>query len=300
MDMHENQKKLLNAISRMGSAGRAEVEDKERLRRTFWPVPEHLRAFDPDVVLVVGPRGAGKTELFRTVIEMRLLPDIAARLPHVRLPPMGQEQTRWISGYPIGSGFPDDLLLKKFVRDKQATDEQFLEIWLAYLIRVLGREIQDDLLQPIVTPMGGDIGAVVTAYRNTMQPALLAFDQLDQRLLKENRYLFVAYDELDTLARGDPEIIRAAVRGLVGLWASHTRRWRRIRGKIFLRTDLYERAASAGGADFAKLAANRTELSWSDRDLYAMLVRRLANSDKELGEYCSVKIEFEKDPKLGL
>lgn len=299
MATHEDQKSLLDAMSRMGSAGRAEGEDQGRLPRTFWPVAEHLRAFDPDVVLVVGPRGAGKTELFRAVIEHGLLPDVAARMPEVRLPPLETGRTRWLPGYPIGIEFPSHLQLREFVRSSQATDDLFLDVWLAYLLRVLREEIQVDSLEPVFAAAGGDIATVVDAFRKSMQPALLALDRLDQRLLGEDRYLFVAYDELDTLARGDSELIRAAVRGLVGLWATHTRRWRRIRSKIFLRTDLYDRAATAGGADFAKLAANRAELSWSDRNLYAMLVRRLANSDEKLGEYCKAKIRFEEDRKLG-
>lgn len=296
----DQQKRLLDAISTMGSAGRAEGEDLNRLPRTFWPVPEHLRAFDPDVVLVVGARGAGKTELFRTVIERGLLPEVAARVPYLRLPPLKQSQTLWLSGYPIGADFPDSLLLQNFVRASNPSDERFLEIWLAYLIRVLDDEIKADAPSAIFSPQGGDIRGVVKAFKSTMEPSLLALDRLDKRLLDQDRYIFVAYDELDTLARGNSEVILTAVRGLVGLWASHTRRWRRIRGKVFLRTDLYERAAIAGGADFAKLAANRTELTWSDRDLYSMLVRRLANSNDELRDYCGVKMEFESDPNLGL
>ncbi len=295
----DQQRRLLDAISRMGSAGRAESEDLSRLPRTFWPVPEHLRAFDPDVVLVVGTRGAGKTELFRTVIDQGLLSEVAARVPHLRLPPLKGSQTSWLSGYPIGTDFPDHLLLQKFVGTSDPTDELFLEIWLAYLIRVLGKHIKGDAPAAIFEPQGGDIGNVVNAFQLTMQSSLLALDRLDKRLVEEDRYIFVAYDELDTLARISSNIVLTAVRGLVGLWASHTRRWRRIRGKIFLRTDLYDRAAIAGGADFAKLAANRTELTWSDRDLYSMLVRRLANSNEELLEYCREKMKFDYDQKLG-
>jgi len=300
MAVHEDQKKLLDIMSNMGSAGRAEGEDLARLPLTFWPVPEHLRAFDPDVVLVVGPRGAGKTELFRAVIEKGLLPEIAHRVPHVRLPPIGNDRTMWLSGYPVAADFPDHLLLQKFVTDRHASDELLLEVWFSYLVRVLKNELNEDALGPIFTPQGGDIDAVVAAFKSNMQPALLALDRLDKRLEMEDRYVFVAYDELDTLARANPTTILIAVRGLVALWASHTRRWRRIRGKVFLRTDLYDRAATAGGADFAKLAANRAELTWSDRDLYSMLVRRLANSADELGDYCEAKINFERDPKLGL
>jgi len=297
---HEEQVHLLEAIARMGSAGRAEGEDGNQLPRTFWPVPEHLRAFDPDVVLIVGPRGAGKTELFRAVIEQGLLPAIAAVVPGIRLPPLEANRTRWIAGYPIGTDFPSHFQLQDYVRQSQANDELFVKVWLAYLLRVLKGEIQDPDLQAIYQPAGGDVAAVIQAFQQSMRQALLALDGLDQRLSNEDRYLFIAYDELDTLVRGESSITRMAVRGLVGLWATHTRRWRRIRSKIFLRTDLYERSAAAGGADFAKLAANRAELTWSDRHLYAMLARRLANADEKLGEYCKVKVTFEENPTLGL
>ena len=299
MATHDDQTILLDAMSRMGSAGHADHEDRNRLPKSFWPVPEHLRAFDPDVVLVVGPRGAGKTELFLAVIELGRLPDVARLVPEVRLPPLPANRTRWLAAYPIGAGFPSAMLLKDFTRSTPPTGELFEEVWLAYLVRVLRDEIREDSLGPIFTPDGGDIAAVVQAFRASMRPALLALDRLDQRLVHEDRYLFVAYDALDGLARGDSEVIRAATQGLVGLWASHTRRWRRLRGKIFLRTDLYERASGAGGADFAKLAANRIELSWGDRHLYAMLVRRLANSHEKLADYCAAKIKFEEDPTLG-
>jgi len=298
MAAHEQQIGLLDAISRMGSAGRAEGEDQERLPRTFWPVPEHFRAFDPDVVLVVGPRGSGKTELFRSVIKLGLLPKVAAYVPDVRLP--DTRRTSWFAGYPAEREFPDHLLLRQFAKDNRANEDVFLEAWLAYLLRVLRNEINDSSLKQIFEPVGGDIEAILNAFQASMRPAILALDRLDQRLESEDRYLFVAYDELDILARGDSQLVLAAVRGLVGLWATHTRRWRRIRGKIFLRTDLYDRAAGAGGADLAKLAANRAELYWSDRHLYAMLVRRLMNSDSRLGEYCRIKMKVEEDPELGL
>jgi hypothetical protein len=299
MTTHDEQHRLLEAISRMGSAGRAEGEDPTRLTRTFWPVPEHLRAFDPDVVLVVGPRGAGKTELFRAVIEQRLLPTVSARVPGLRLPPA--DRTQWLGGYPIGTEFPSEQLLREFVREKSATDELLLEVWLAYLVRALKDELREPPLESVFAPRGGDVGRVLDEFRTNAKAALLALDSFDHRLVEKDRHVIVAYDELDTLARNDADLTRLAVRGLVALWAGHSRRWRRLRGKIFLRTDLYERAATAGGADFAKLAANRAELAWTDRHLYAMLVRRLANSgeDDSLRKYCEAKIGLEEVEALG-
>jgi hypothetical protein len=99
----------------------------------------------------------------------------------------------------------------------------------------------------IAQPPGGDIDAVLAAYRACAKSALLALDALDARLEREDRYIFVGYDELDTLTRS-PDLVRTAVRGVVALWSANTRRWRRLRGKIFLRSDLYEQSATAGGA----------------------------------------------------
>lgn len=119
-------------------------------------------------------------------------------------------------------------------------------------------------------------------------------------VLEACRRLVVGYDELDTIGGADWEAMNRAVQGLVGFWASYTRRWRGIRAKIFLRTDLYQRVGVVGGADLAKLAANRAEISWSDRNLYSMLIKRIANSSQQLHDYCErAKIEFRKDKQLG-
>ena len=91
------------------------------------------------------------------------------------------------------------------------------------------------------------------------------------------------------------------VRGLVAFWSDYSRRWQRIRAKVFLRSDLFRRHAGMGTADFAKLAANRAELEWSDAALLAMLVKRIANTSERLAAYCrGARIRFEKDAALGL
>ena len=49
-------------------------------------------------------------------------------------------------------------------------------------------------------------------------------------------------------------------------------------------------------SDLAKLAANRAELSWSDHNLFAVLIKRIANTSDELFQYCQdARIPFEKE-----
>src|ERR1039458_5193356 len=68
---------LLRDLANMGRSGIAENENPATFRQTFYPVAEHSRAFDPDVALVIGSRGAGKSELFRAVVREKLLPAIS-------------------------------------------------------------------------------------------------------------------------------------------------------------------------------------------------------------------------------
>src|SRR5207247_5993182 len=109
-------------------------------------------------------------------------------------------------------------------------------------------------------------------------------------------WIFVGYDELDTLGGFDWSVMSDAISGLIAFWASYSRRWRRIRAKIFMRTDLFRRNSASLSADLPKLAANRADLHWSDRNLYAMLVKRVSNTSTGLRDYCrSARISF-KEP----
>ena len=104
-----------------------------------------------------------------------------------------------------------------------------------------------DSLDSLLTPLGGEPGKVYDAFRAySGNEPLLALDRLDKDLQQKDRYLFIGYDELDTLGANDWQTMSGAIRGLVAFWAGYTRRWRRIRAKIFLRTDLFQRYATEG------------------------------------------------------
>jgi len=82
MNSHDT---LLSLLSRMGSSGRAESEDKGAFCRMFYTPREHLGALDPDVSLILGPRGSGKTALFRAVTEFNLSDTLRERNPRARI-----------------------------------------------------------------------------------------------------------------------------------------------------------------------------------------------------------------------
>ena len=299
----QDREELLRALSHMGAAGQAETEAEDSFPKYYLPIQEHARAFDPDVVLIVGDRGSGKSELFRAVFSSGLLPAIARHSPSVaKLALLKPGTTEWRKGFPIGADFPDPSGQRKFFAQDVDFERQE-QFWFAYLARTLNEDIQKSdatALSVLFKPLGGDVEACLQAFTSCEPKPLLALDALDKRLVEEDRWIFVGYDELDTLGGYDWQVTNSMIRGLISFWASYSRRWQRLRAKLFLRDDFYRRSTEIVGADIAKLAANRAELSWSDRNLYAMLVKRIANSHERLFEICKkAKIKFTLDKDLG-
>lgn len=297
----EERRTLLQALQNIGSAGRAEGEQAERIPRGFYPVAEHLRLLDPDVVLIVGPRGSGKTAIARVLTEAELFDAVKLYAPAVRLP---GGRTDWLRVYPAGNESFEGVGLRTFMQGAGDSTEMLRELWFAYLVRALKDHLDDQGrcdVDPLLAPPAADVEAIHRAFRELGTKPVVVLDRLDEQLEQQDRYLFATYDELDTLGNANWKLIEAGVRGLVALWAAYARRWGRIRAKLFLRTDLYERHARVGGADLAKLAAGRVELVWSDRNLYGLLLKRMANVDETLASYVqAVKgVSWTDDPKLG-
>ena len=277
----------LSDLSQMGSSGRAEAEKPQTFKLTYLPVPEHVRPFDPGVALVLGARGAGKSELFRAAVQEQLLPAIIRSTREARNL-RGIEKTELLTGHPLGKDFTDAPGMRSFFDSQPLKAEAERDLWFAYLVRTVRKHLgtspinQSKMLQ---LP-GAEIGKVVEAFRSLESEPLLAIDELDRKLEKQDRWIVISYDELDVIGGYDWESMIASIRGLVGFWATYSRRWTRIRPKIFLRTDLFRRHGQSFGADLIKLAANRAEITWSDRNLYTMLVKRIANASGRLAEYC--------------
>jgi hypothetical protein len=159
-------------------------------------------------------------------------------------------------------------------------------------------------LATLLGASGVDAKASLAAYEPNAVAVTTALDELDAKLLREDRWLIVAYDELDTIVLDDWVTLGVIVRGLVSLWAAYARRWQRLRPKIFLRSDFYKHHREIAGADVAKLSASRVELQWSDRNLYGALLKHVLNKrspdgNDRLYRYFERTVATEDDAVLG-
>ena len=302
--LHRQQRSALRRELADLGYGQADHDTSELSARRLYPVPEHLRALDPNVALVVGPRGSGKTALFKAFSsdDPNLVRAVAAQMPKLPAPHVqpGASEWQWVAAYPAARHFPDTQALANCAR----SDEDAKKIWHALLVRRLAGELaggRREKLKPILEPMAAELREILVAYDAPETNPTAALDELEQSLQQADRGIFVGYDELDTLGGFDWALMARMVRGLVAFWSDYSRRWQRIRAKIFLRSDLFRRHAGMGTADFAKLAATRAELRWSDAALLGMLVKRIANRSEGLAEYCKGgRIKYERNHVLGL
>ena len=140
--------------------GQAETEMRERFPLRLYPVPDHLRALDPGVVLVVGSRGAGKSELFRAFFEQGA--DVRdAVMNHAPLPASRSfGAATWLPAYPKGTEFPDEVALRMHVK----SDDQAQQTWHVMLVRCLQDELDESsrsALKPVLSPNAADLKSVL-------------------------------------------------------------------------------------------------------------------------------------------
>lgn len=265
---------LLQQLSQMGSNGRAESERDNVFCRMFYPAPEQMGALDPDVSLVLGARGSGKTALFRAVTQFGLSKTLKEIFPSSRIP----EKCKWAPIEILKKKVaPDETRLRSFFESTNLVEDEAHDFWQCILIRELWADLDDKAHIECLPMKDADttIPRLLEAGRQCGERAAAALDRLDDRLEAEASILFVGYDDLDLLVT----LTGRAASSLVGFWATRSRRWRGIRAKLFLRSDIYRRFIVEGGPDLAKISANRYELNWSDESLLGLLVKRVLNQD---------------------
>ena len=229
----------------------------------------HGRAVDPDVPVVIGARGAGKSTWFRALLSasyranLNWAPgtqlDLASRaLEHADVVPgFGTEPSEHYPG-------PDA------IEQLRVQGVPPRAIWRAVVLRhALGATASETM------PMASWLDTARWVHE---QPEAVdrAFARIDASLRERNATLVVLFDALDRTADNwdrRHELLAALLKVLLDLSAT-----RSLRGKAFIRPDMLSHPSVRSFPDAAKLAARASKLEWGATDLYHLLWQRLANA----------------------
>ncbi|HEU4964994.1 MAG TPA: hypothetical protein VFV52_14205 [Bacilli bacterium] len=291
-------KDLLEIITGIAPGeGTAEQEsnDEQEFMKNFMPIPDHRRALDPNMLLVLGGRGAGKTQLFRLLSFENAREALAIhqdRNHSLRF----LDQASWVPGYgrpqQQGKMYPSPESVEEFSKTADVID--WRAFWMGLLIGMLLRQNDESIPEELLGLISVNVREVLTKELSRLKswhPIVKAefedlnffLDKLDDEMVKVDHWLFMTYDELDKLTVTHARLA-APIRELLAFWLDRWRRWERIRPKIFLRTDLFG-AEFLGFPDASKLQPHLIRLEWQTPWLYQLLMKRLANAGQELLAY---------------
>ncbi|MFF5841052.1 hypothetical protein ACFY74_06215 [Streptomyces massasporeus] len=231
--------------------------------RTLFTPSSHRVALDPDVTVVRGFRGTGKTCWAKALTdpELRRVAADAYMMPRLK---RTEVRTGFGTDRSNDPAFPDTRTIRGLV----AAGVQPDELWSAVILNVLGTPEVRQL--PNWTER-------VRWTRENFEAYGDALHRADRETREKKETLVLLFDGLEHL-HTDRRQADLLLSGLFQLALELRLTTGTLRAKIFVRPDMYDSAPKAF-ADASKLGANATNLSWSRENLYGLLFHQLGNYD---------------------
>lgn len=264
-----NREERLPLLDRMAQLTHEEAENITSHAQTFLPLPSHRLALRPEIVVVRGGRGAGKSALFQLLKELG--PAVRELFQDDRI-----ADASWVDSFSDeGTAHPSVMTLDSLAA-KHSSDASLRAFWLTHLLERASKAAKNvDLPEGFSTQViafATEPERWISWAERNVGPISASLDGVERTL--GDRTLFATYDHLDRLGQHDRGIRGRYVATLLSMWLSLSNRYRRLRAKIFLRDDLFD-AAERSFADASKLRPRSVSLEWSVEDLYRAAVRHL-------------------------
>ena len=233
----------------------------------------HVAALNPNALVVKGMRGAGKTFWWNALQDDKVRALIGQR----------EADSRLSRSTEIRNGFgerisPNDYPSKDVLARLLAKNMDARIVWRTVVAWHLAP--RDCRLRRLTTWQ--DRCTYVDLHSNAID---LMIRERDADLDGQGTHLLILFDALDRCADDWGSMYRL-IRGLMQI-ALDVRSCRRIRVKVFLRSDQADEARTGDFADASKVLASSGELNWPLNELYGLLWHCMANGDNgaELREF---------------
>ena len=290
---------LLETFEQLGGTTEYEMEDI----RSFLQVKQYQELQDPTKFLIVGGRGAGKTRVFKTFVGEDGFRRVIGAGIYFNRP--NYKNTDVLVGYSKeDNSLPNQNVLGTLQEDKRSTLFPYTTLFRSEVCTVAEEFFSQQELElfekktTLKSP-----GKWLSLYQEHPENWENFLDEVDEILARRDRWLIMAYDQIDRISP-DHDIMYSYIRTLIMYWFSVSTRWRRLKCKVFIRTDL-RNSESLQFPDASKLGSRQIDLSWNTLSLYRLLIRRLANAKteeqtREMIEYMSaVPGLVQENPSVG-
>ncbi|AUX27664.1 uncharacterized protein SOCEGT47_082620 [Sorangium cellulosum] len=269
--------RLLHDLERL-AAGEAENVGSP-MERLFLPLPAHALALRPEIVVVRGGRGAGKSALFKLIGTLDGTDRLRRFFQDDRLP-----DASWVEAFAQSARHPDVAVLDTFAAEADA--DALRAFWMAHLLLRIAEQMPELATPPAPLREAWEMYRTdpkvwVPVAQAHLGAVAQALDRAELALEQKKTTVFAAYDHLDRIGAFAPDVRRRYVGALLALWLSFANRYRAIRAKIFLREDLFD-AGELGFPDASKLRARSVSIEWDVASLYRVVVRHMAEASDEL------------------
>lgn len=231
-------------------------------------VPSHEKALDPEIIVVIGDRGTGKSfwSAALTTQSARGLMDHEFRRLQLK-----NLIVRWGFGTARGSeDYPSKNTLQNLLKNFRPE-----EIWRAVLLRHVAAHLEEPIPSADWNERAGFVRTDPEA-----EEKLLA--RADRELRNNGQQVLIVFDALERLGDDWPTI-RVLTKGLLRV-CLETIQFRSIRTKLFMRPDMWEDTEIWAFPDASKLHHSQANLQWRRADLYGMAWNRFANARGPAGD----------------
>ncbi|WP_430638962.1 P-loop ATPase, Sll1717 family [Haloferax volcanii] len=297
--------------------GNVDAESEEELADRFVRTPGFGKISDRDSLIILGPKGSGKSALFRLYTDFKhqaenLLDESLPENAHL-IKATGGNDLRSL----------DNRNLQKIKDQDGFSYEDFWEIYigvkvaeklgeagytsdgeLGNVLRALNEQ-QDWRLLPVLKTVweyciGDPPSSGKLSYGNFSIDLSSSDGIFDTELLLENEQsllsekdevVWLLLDRIDELESKDPEKRKELLEALFRTQLTFLGRFDNIRLKIFLRTDIW---SELNFVNKSHISDKRIELRWDDTQLLKMINKRMLQSDS-IKEYVEESTGLEID-----
>ena len=274
--------RLRDALRALPNLAMASSGHPPALDDIFFP-ETHAEVLDPDVSLVIGNRGMGKTFWSLALADQALRPEIAKRYLGTR--PLHLDDLDVTFGFSDAEGSRGAVSRALLESVPKRTPVEL--IWRAVVLRVLAPKIAHEI--------PGGFRELVVWIRNNPEEQSGLFRKADEVLSEKGSRVLLLFDQLDQLAT-DWSRIQELTQGLLKT-ALAMKSYRSIKIKLFMRPDQAESRQLFQFPDASKISGGSRVLTWRTADLYGLLFFEIIRFKDGKDAFAGVCENLDVDPQ---